>query len=1308
MTVQSLTDFDLSPHVLSRIELNVDSTSSNQSSGRSSVSSIGSVSMLQSGIYQVHSRRGSQESVDSLPEFSWAEEDAPGQDGIARPKFDLVSDPPTSADVGKEDGVISSLISSQEATTSGAKVVTTTEDNVEHVESFVSMQEKRDNVENVESLALKEQTAAVESESSASDPEKTSMHSCDSGNSDGANVSPRSSGAKMAAGGSEVAGASDSGTGEEVLEDDVKTEFEPSVTMETSQVPEKYQMFSPEVENVDSMPLFAIETTGTNSQETPDLTQVSEEARVEVHRSEEVRGQRAQLDRFANVDLEADELVVQREGKQVKGRRKKKKRPNSADISNLSLSEGSAVESQLSDLRSAFQQKMSTLKTGRLSSDSDTPEGGATPELSSSPVVQQQLKVMKDKLSTRLQDSRSKLATKSKSLMKAIQESEQIGRIRQTIRRPDAQADRGNEDDDVFEDAFGGNQDNSISMATDSAGQQVGEERRGGAGPRVDVTVLLQATRDTSEKLKDPEVLFDPDLARTVLSAWLPHLETALQNLCRTVREHNAKVRSRSEVKGQVSEVVEDSVPDRTDPSNGCPDVENMQQGKLETEGQDAESMTLEEGVEESVIPQDSPAECDSVLEGEASQNKAVTEHRTLGEGEDRVSENDIDGKVVTLNSGSPEGAATSHAKTEEDTPVLLNNHEMHSQDETSKEDHTPKNNAENPQEMEDFQEVVIQEGFHVLDPFLLKEDSHAEISELVTLCFQFGIFKENGTSSQSKDMPVSLHVIGQDGTGYNNPDVLSQSESVLQQEAPESDRTYDDNSSFSSIGPHSKERQHLSSTSQSASLSHEEEEWDRSAAQFLKCHFHFLDVEAVRKTLQHRRGPRTKVWDRLLQCLNALHSEGAVPDLVTRGDVEECLKLVKTKELTDGGAVLSCLHSVFLLSPEPVLDTCVQIYPQLSPEPVLDTCVQIYPQVQPWEVAQFCQDSPQHFLYYIHKIQALPRHRQSELLQSLYGDESVLLQWLNSALTVGAPDRGLLFTGQGEPRPGSHQLPWPHSADVEEILTHFSRESGAIPHSSAEREHLVNMCRKAGYWQGYLRLCKGFGHRQEALRTAVLLGDVRLLDPQHDPSVPPKSLEEWEEVFRLMLQLEAGQGSAGNSHGATLPSQDSMQEIPDPRKQSENPPVPYDNDSSDATLSPNDRTSKPNVESNNTSDWLPKDQSIASEQARDWSPGITWEEAGRLLVSSVGPDQGIEVLRRLPVPAGRLTEGFYRSCVLASMMHRRQRLLIHSMLEKVDTYLWSKRPTTLSPELYYAMQQEKQAQQAQSRGTPVSVDRSL
>ncbi|XP_078661048.1 BLOC-2 complex member HPS5-like [Branchiostoma floridae x Branchiostoma belcheri] len=329
--------------LLNRIELNVDSTSSNQSSGRSSVSSIGSVSMLQSGIYQVHSRRGSQESVDSLPEFSWAEEDAPGQDGIARPKFDLVSDPPTSAEVGKEDGVAPSLISSQEGTNSGAKVVTTTQDNVEHVESFVSMQEKRDNVENVESLALKEQTAVVES-----DPEKTSMHSCDSGNSDGANVSPRSSGSKMAAGGSEVAGASDSGTGEEVLEDDVKTEFEPAETMETSQISEKYQIFSPEVENVDSMPLVAIETASNNNQESPDLTQVSEQARVEVQRSEEVRGQRAQLDRFANVDLEADELVVQREGKQVKGRRKKKKRPNSADISNLSPSEGSAVELQLS------------------------------------------------------------------------------------------------------------------------------------------------------------------------------------------------------------------------------------------------------------------------------------------------------------------------------------------------------------------------------------------------------------------------------------------------------------------------------------------------------------------------------------------------------------------------------------------------------------------------------------------------------------------------------------------------------------------------------------------------------------------------------------------------------------------------------------------------------------------------------------------------------------------------------------------------------------------------------------------------
>ncbi|CAH1256468.1 HPS5 [Branchiostoma lanceolatum] len=1280
--------------LLNRIELNVDSTSSNQSSGRSSVSSIGSVSMLQSGIYQVHSRRGSQESVDSLPEFTWAEEEA-GQDGIARPKFDLVSDAlATSSEEGKEPGLVPYLPSSQEAAASANEVVASMQDNVESVESSVLSEEKRDGVENVETLALvqKEQAATVESESSASDPEKTSMQSCDSGNSDGANVSPRS-GAKMAAGETEVAGASDSGTGEEALEEDrqtvansltirfnLLTDSEAAETTETAQISDKYPKFSQEVP-VNSMPLVAIETTGTNSHETPELKMTqSEEAKGEGHRSEEVKGQRALLDRFANVDLEGDELVVQREGRPIKGKRKKKKKANSADISYLSLSEGTAVDLPPSDLRSAFQQKMSTLKTGRLSSDSDTPEGGATPELSSSPVVQQQLKVMKDKLSTRLQDSRSKLATKSKSLMKAIQESEQMGRIRQTMRRPDMQADRGEEDDDVFEDDLGGNQDNGVSMVTESGGHQESEERRRGVGPRVDVTVLMQATRETSEKLKDPEVLFAPDQARTVLSAWLQHMETALQNLYRTVREHNAKVRSRSEVKDQMSEVIDDSVFDRT-PINGFADVNNMQQGRQEDESESTESRTLEEegeGVNASVVLQDSGAEYDRVQDDQEKQNKDISEDRMLAEEEERVFENNVDEKDDSL--------ASLHAKTENEAPALVNNLGTHSPDVTSKEEDTPKNDAGHPQDMEDLQEVFIQEGFHILDPFLLKDESHAEISELVTFCFQFGVLRSK--SASSKDMAVSSNIIGQDNASHDMCNLPGQSESVLQEEdAPESDRTCDGNDSFSPIGPHSKEGQHLSATSQSASLSHEEEEWDRNAAQFLKSHFHFLDIEAVRKTLQYRRGPRSKVWEGLMECLHALYSEGAVPDLITRGDVDECLKLIRTKELTDGGAVLSCLHSV---------------YP-LSPEPVLDACVQLYPQVHHWEVAQICKDSPQHFLYYVHKIQALPRHKQAELLEALYRDEAILHQWIDCALTEGAPDRDLLLTGQGEPRPGSHQLPWKHGADVDEILTHYSTDSESVPHSSAERQYIMNKCRKAGYWQGYLRLCKGYGHRQEALRAAVLLGDVQLLDPQNDPSVPPKSLEEWEEVFRLMLQLQGGQGSGENSHGA-ISSQDAMQEVGD-TMQSENNTVPYD--SSDVTPSPNDRTSLPNVESSETSDWLPQD-STKTDEACDWSPRITWEEAGRLLVSSVGPDKGIELLQRLPLPTGCLSEDFYKSCVLASMIYRRQRLLIHSMLEKVDTYLWSKRPTTLAPELYYAMQQEKLALQAQRKGTPVSLDRSL
>ncbi|XP_035671988.1 uncharacterized protein LOC118412998 [Branchiostoma floridae] len=1212
--------------LLNRIELNVDSTSSNQSSGRSSVSSIGSVSMLQSGIYQVHSRRGSQESVDSLPEFTWAEEEA-GQDGIVRPKFDLVADPSTFAEEGKEPGLVPFSISSLEQTTSANEEVTSVQDNVESVESSIETQVKRDVVKNVESLASvqKKQAAAAESESSASDQEKTSVQSCDSGNSDGTNVSPRS-GTKMAAGETEVAGTSDSGTGEEVLEEDVKTDFGATETAETTQIPDKYQKFSPEVEKlpVDPIPLVAVETAGTNSShETLELKMTQSEDKV--HRSEEVKGQRAQFDRFAHVDLEGDELVVQREGRPIKGKRKKKKKPNSADISYLSLSEGTTVDSppsddkspkqrtksldatweKMKDLRSAFQQKMSTLKTGRLSSDSDTPEGGATPELSSSPVVQQQLKVMKDKLSTRLQDSRSKLATKSKSLMKAIQESEQMGRIRQTMRRPDAQADRGDEDeDDVFEDDLGGNQDNDLPMATASGGQQVGEERRRGAGPHVDVTVLLQATRDTSEKLKDPEVLFNPDQARTVLSSWLHHLETALQNLYRTVREHNAKVRSRAEVKGQMSEVVGDSVPERTISSSGDIDVHNMQQRNRETEVENTESRTPEEEgerVDTSVALQDSGAECDDEQDNQENQSEDVSEHRTLEEGEEQVLENNIDGKDDTLPSNL--------VNKEDKDPALQNNS---CPDETSKEQDNPKTEAGHPQEMEDLQEVEILEGFHILDPFMLKEESHAVISELVTLCFQFGVFGSHRSRAPSKDTVVSSNIIGQDSSSHDTCDAPDQSESVLQEEeTPESDRTSEFSASFSPIGPHSKGGQHFSATSQSASLSHKEEEMDRNAAQFVKRHFHFLDVEAVRKTLQFRRGPRTEVWERLLECLHALYSEGAVPDLVARGDVEECLKLLKTKELTDGGEILSCLHSIF----------------PLSPEPVLDTCVQLYPQVQLWEVAQICKDSPQQFLYYIHRIQALPRHRQAEMLETLYRDESILHQWLGCALTDGAPDRDLLLTGQGEPRPGSHLLPWKHSADVDEILTRCSAECESVPHSSTEQKSLMNMCSKAGYWRGYLRLSKGLGCRQEALRTAVLLGDVRLLEPQHDPSIPPKSLEEWEEVFRLMLQINGGQGSGENSHGA-IPPQDSKQEIGD-TNQSENPTVPY------VIPRPNDRTSLPNVEKKETSDWLPQD-TAASKEARDWPPGITCEEAGRLLVSSVGPDQGIELLQRLP-PPGRV-----------------------------------------------------------------------
>ncbi|XP_052269616.1 uncharacterized protein LOC127871025 isoform X2 [Dreissena polymorpha] len=86
----------------------------------------------------------------------------------------------------------------------------------------------------------------------------------------------------------------------------------------------------------------------------------------------------------------------------------------------------------------------------------------------------------------------------------------------------------------------------------------------------------------------------------------------------------------------------------------------------------------------------------------------------------------------------------------------------------------------------------------------------------------------------------------------------------------------------------------------------------------------------------------------------------------------------------------------------------------------------------------------------------------------------------------------------------------------------------------------------------------------------------------------------------------------------------------------------------------------------------------------------MTFEKLAFLLVRYLGPDVAVLLLDEIGVQEGELTNLFYRSCLLSGTVQRHHRLILHSMLEKVDSYLWSQRPTALLPQVHYLAMQEK------------------
>ncbi|KAL5006265.1 hypothetical protein ScPMuIL_015071 [Solemya velum] len=169
------------------------------------------------------------------------------------------------------------------------------------------------------------------------------------------------------------------------------------------------------------------------------------------------------------------------------------------------------------------------------------------------------------------------------------------------------------------------------------------------------------------------------------------------------------------------------------------------------------------------------------------------------------------------------------------------------------------------------------------------------------------------------------------------------------------------------------------------------------------------------------------------------------------------------------------------------------------------------------------------------------------------------------------------------------------------------------------------------GYWVGCLRLYKKLKMDEESILLLLELGDLDLVGPNFDYGYIPHDMKDCQLLLNTFSRIYMEKSSCEQS----------------------------------------------------------------KRESSDWLQSVTWEKMAYILVRYLGPLSAVKLLESVKLPDGSISNSFYQMCLAGSQLHMQQREVVHHMLEKIDTYLWAKKPTHMAPQLYFAVLEEKQSQKA-------------
>lgn len=310
----------------------------------------------------------------------------------------------------------------------------------------------------------------------------------------------------------------------------------------------------------------------------------------------------------------------------------------------------------------------------------------------------------------------------------------------------------------------------------------------------------------------------------------------------------------------------------------------------------------------------------------------------------------------------------------------------------------------------------------------------------------------------------------------------------------------------------------------------------------------------------------------------------------------------------------------------------------RLDYKKTLEVCIKLCQQMSAVDILYISRCTKFHPNLFLNCIEELLKNfsdvKRSQSYRRLFWSREVRIEWMRCVLEHHPPTTNgdtpiLKCQSCGKPMPGSHLHPWPFGRELLQVLDIFG--------SSDQDSSIVSkLCHDNGFWPGLLLLLRKRQEKEKHLETLLLLDDGRLLSNSHPLGCLPEDMTQWSLFLnqlmnrRLPQHPSSGECLHCGSQGSSV----------DPDKPCR----------------------------------------------------LTLDLATRRMLLVFRPAQVLRLLRSLRIPIGRLSSTTYRATILTHLINAQQNILSHSMLARLESYLWSRRSIAIPPQVWKVLEEEKSA----------------